>query len=140
MIEITLSVNTDGDDQLTYSEMKVELSKRAHQALDATLDDIFATPEIQHRTHFMTKELTVPFRMSKKELNHILVDMGWQVRRGGEWHVTNDGVEDGGAEISEGRIFWDYEAFRDMLNEAHELNESQGCNGLCESCSQNPSK
>ena len=116
MIEINLSISTAGDNLLTFPEMRAELSKRAHVALDETLEDMFSGCASQGRTHFMARELAIPFHMSKKEMQTILQDLGWQVKANGEWNVTNDGVEDGGAELSEGRIFWSYDSVCDALN------------------------
>lgn len=113
MIEITLSVNIDGDDELTYAEMQGELAKRAHQTLTDTLGAAFDGDA--YRTLNSVKDTADLFGTTKKTINTILKEEGWQVKIDDLWIPTPKGQKLGGACSVGRKVFWNHDAIHNLL-------------------------
>lgn len=125
MIEITLTVNTDGDEKLTSAEMQVEFAKRAHQTLTDTLGAAFDGDA--YRTLNSVKDTAELFGTTKKTINTILQEEGWQVKIDDLWIPTPKGQKLGGACSVGRKIFWNHDAIQRLM--------FSECDGDCARCS-----
>ena len=97
-------------DSDTRMAMRIEAHEALDEALDGALDHAFDTPALS-----TAKELACEFHTTKKDMNEILRDAGWQTKEFGKWTVTDAGFEVGGANVRNGVIRWDYDAVRVLL-------------------------